>query len=297
MSPRGTAVDLFAGTGSATAAFRQADWRVIELDLARPSVERWHTMTLISGRPQGPSRPDRIVADCRRLPLSPQLRGRVDFLWASPPCTEFSDADPRVDHAAKSPSLDLVWATMEAVSYLRPRYWILENVRGAIPFLGIPAQKIGPFCLWGYFPTIDPPLESASYRKETAGHSAAERARIPSHLSHAVHQAIERGMQLRSVLDLRPFRRHRGFGSGRQKTAAPAAAREQTAEGAPTPFHLHPCATSRPGASRAVSPSFVLRELPHSTGPVLYTRTQSASQLAPRELERQLARFQGLTST
>jgi len=85
----------------------------------------------------------------------------------------------------------------------------MENVRGAIPFLGIPVQKIGPFCLWGYFPTIEPPLAAQAYRKDEAGHSAAERAVIPPALSYAVLDAIERGSEIRSLLDLRPFRRHR----------------------------------------------------------------------------------------
>jgi len=196
-------VDLFAGTGSATLAFREAGWRVLELDiLTRPRTEELH--------------PFRIRADCRRLPLSAELRGKVDFLWASPPCTEFSDANPRVDRASKSPSLDLVWATMAAVRDLRPRFWILENVRGAIPYLGIPAQKIGPFCLWGYFPTITATFAAQTYQKETAGRSAIARAVIPLELSRAVYQAVVRGLELGSVLDLRPFRRHRHMAARRR---------------------------------------------------------------------------------
>jgi len=192
------AVDLFAGTGGATVAFAAAGWTVLEVDLGPPDVDASRSCTR-----------HRILADVRHLPFGLQLRGRVDFLWASPPCTEFSDANPRVDHATKRPSLELVAATLEAVADIRPRFWILENVRGAIPFLGVPAQKIGPFCLWGYFPMIDATWTSATYRKWSAGRSPRARAAVPRALSRAVLEAVDRGRRLPSILDMRPFRRHR----------------------------------------------------------------------------------------
>jgi hypothetical protein len=151
-----------------------------------------------------------VRADCRVLPFAGgRLAGAVDFLWASPPCTEFSDADSRVDHRRKRPSLELVTASLEAVAEIRPRFWILENVRGAIPFLGIPVQKIGPFCLWGYFPAIEVPWDAGTYQKSAAGRSAIARAVIPASLGEAVYQAVDRGRRSPSILDLRPFRRHR----------------------------------------------------------------------------------------
>jgi hypothetical protein len=180
------AVDLYSGTGGATAAFARHGWRVVRVDLDR-------------GR-----RPD-IVADVGWLPL----RGPIDFLWASPPCNEFSDANPRIDHAVKRPSLELVFAALRAVTELRPRFWVIENVRGAIQFLGIPVQKIGPWCLWGYFPPIKPTFTAQTHQKQRAGRSAVARAAIPYELSAAVHQAVELHWPVKSLLDLRPFRRHR----------------------------------------------------------------------------------------
>jgi len=62
------ALDLYSGTGNATAAFRRAPgWLVVAVDNA-----------LTSGRHLT------VLADARRLPIA----GRVDFLWASPPCTD-----------------------------------------------------------------------------------------------------------------------------------------------------------------------------------------------------------------
>lgn len=79
------ALDLFSGSGAATAAFRAADWHVVTLD---------------SDRRRQPA----ILADVSRLPL----KGSVDFLWASPPCTEFSDARPGASD--RRPSLELIEA-------------------------------------------------------------------------------------------------------------------------------------------------------------------------------------------
>lgn len=182
-------VDLFAGTGGASAAFIDAGWRVLRVDLEPARI------------------PGAVAADVRALPFGREL-GAVELLWASPPCTEFSDADPRVDHARKRPSLELVSATLSAVAELRPRWWILENVRGAIPFLGIPAQKVGPWCLWGYFPPIAPSFDAQTHRK-WQHHTAASRAAVPRELSEAVLRSVGRHRDVKSLLDLRPFRRHR----------------------------------------------------------------------------------------
>lgn len=185
------ALDLYSGTGAATAAFRKRGWSVftVDLDLAR--------------------RPD-VVADVRQLPIS----GGVDFLWASPPCVEFSDANAHIPAIARRPSLECVFATLQAVRDLRPRFWILENVKGAIPFLGIPVQKIGPWCLWGYFPPIQVSAELAGWRKFRF-RSASARGRIPDGLSEAVYRSVSRFWRYPRILDMREMRRHRHVAAGR----------------------------------------------------------------------------------
>lgn len=189
------ALDLFSGSGGATAAFAKRDgWHVIRVD---NDPERAQKDLL------GDCGVD-VLADVRRLPFA----GRVDFLWASPPCNEFSTMPPGRDD--RRPSLDLVFAALLAVRDLRPRFWIIENVRGALPFLGLPRQKIGPFCLWGYFPRIRPPLEVVDHRKMTPDNrTAADRAVIPYALSLAVLEAVERAWDRKTIADLRPYRRHR----------------------------------------------------------------------------------------
>jgi hypothetical protein len=85
---------------------------------------------------------------------------------------------------------------------------VFENVRGAIPFLGIPVQKVGPWCLWGYFPPLRVNYRMQSHRK-SAYHSAVARAAVPYALSQALLEAVELYWAVPSLLDLRPFRRHR----------------------------------------------------------------------------------------
>ena len=81
----------------------------------------------------------------------------VEVVWASPPCQEFSAAlGPR---RVENPSMEILKACMDIIAYLKPKYWLIENVRGAIqhfhPLLDAPSQVIGPFYLWGKFPHID----------------------------------------------------------------------------------------------------------------------------------------------
>jgi len=182
------ALDLFCGTAGATAAFRgDPDWKVIGVDNDR-------------------RRAADVVADVRTW--RPPGLSTVDFIWASPPCTEFSTMPP--GRLERRPSLELVFATLEIVRDLRPKFWIMENVRGAIPFLGAPLQKLGPFCLWGYFPRIDEPLSVRDHRKMVRDRpTAVARAAIPYDLSAAVHQAVEASWGADRILDLRSYRRHR----------------------------------------------------------------------------------------
>lgn len=181
------ALDLFCGTAGATAAFRNdPDWQVIGID-------------------NNPRSAADVIADLREWR---HCLDKVDFIWASPPCQEFSTMP--VGSENRRPSLDLVFAAFSIIRDLRPKYWIIENVKGAIPFLGIPAQKIGPFCLWGYFPLIEAPLSVVEHRKMTSDRpTAVARAAIPYDLSLAVHQAVEDAWSTARILDLRPYRRHR----------------------------------------------------------------------------------------
>ena len=134
-----TWLDLFSGLGGASQPAKDRGWRVIRVDIE----ERF--------------KPD-IVADVRTLPLT---KFPVDFLWASPPCQEFSKHGMmnRFYPDAPPPNLGLVHAVLDALNWFQPQWWAIENVSGArrffSPFLGDPV-KIGSHLIWGKLPGLLP---------------------------------------------------------------------------------------------------------------------------------------------
>ncbi len=185
--------DLFSGTGSATQPFVECGkHRVVRVDID----PRCH--------------PD-IVADVRKLPGF-LLRERPEFVWASPPCTEFSQltflrptAHPGMGPPDPEKGMELVRVAFEAAG--RARKWVLENVRRSEQFIspefGPPMLRKDAWCLWG---NVDGFLLGDSSRwfkgnrqgpgTERPGRWGIKRARkytraiIPRPLASAVHRAV-----------------------------------------------------------------------------------------------------------
>jgi len=144
-------LDLFAGTGSATKAFRDRGHEVITVELD-PSFK-----------------PD-IVADVRHLPI----KGHIDFIWASPPCEEFSVCFVQHQFVAKAwrvPAIDysfnLLHVTLQNIDRLKPRWWLIENTRGLQYILGRARAHAGSFYFWGDFPPFDLSHKTRNWNKGT----------------------------------------------------------------------------------------------------------------------------------
>ena len=125
-------LDLFCGLGGASSAMRARGWHVVGVD-NRPELEPDILTDLAAWRWDG---------------------GPVDLLWASPPCTEFARADKRCWYPdAPAPSCALLATALRLVMEIRPRFWLVENVRGAKPYfesvLSPPAVSCPPMYLWG----------------------------------------------------------------------------------------------------------------------------------------------------
>ena len=130
-------------------------------------------------------RPD-IVADIRKLNLR---NYRPDLIWGSPPCTEFSRvALPWIKDAVE-PDMSLVEAFHNIVDELKPRWWILENVQGAVRYFGTPQFKSGPVKLWGRFPPIH--CKVKPWKERLSSSQKEKRAKMPNNLSVAVAIACE----------------------------------------------------------------------------------------------------------
>lgn len=163
-------LDLFAGLGGASSAMRERGWEVTTVDI-EPAFE-----------------PD-VVADMRAFTWS---GGPVDLLWASPPCDEFAKESMPWCRTGLPPRLDLVDAVYRLVREIRPRHWIIENVKGAQRWIGPAAWVRNPIYLWGVFPFIEHgPIEP--WKERLSSTQAAERAKIPYSLSVAVAEAVEQG--------------------------------------------------------------------------------------------------------
>ena len=177
-------LDLFSGLGGFSQAFRDRGHYVVAVDINK-------------------AMPADIIADVRYLPI----RGKWDVVLASPPCTEFSvRAMPW--HAWKHPEppdLSLVHATLQAIKTLKPRYWVIENVQGAIrwlkPVLGRYRQRCGSRYLWGNFPKFRCIHEKCygKWRLPPSEARAAVRSKIPYEISYKLCIAIESAMKFRLV--------------------------------------------------------------------------------------------------
>jgi len=136
----------------------------------------------------------------------------VDIILFSPPCYEFSLAydAPRGKHqrefpnVAWIPSMDILECGMDIIKMLKPKYHIIENVRGAIKyfdeFLGKPRQINDAYVFWGNFPSFVPGKFPSKAEKDKR-HSplrANIRGKIPIEISKSLFDAIE---SQRCILD------------------------------------------------------------------------------------------------
>lgn len=166
-------LDLGCGLGGANKAMRDAGWDVVTVDI------------------NSEFQPD-IVADLREWSWDgPQ----PDLIWASPPCLEFSRFSmPCFFDVATlpEPDMSIVEACKRIIDASKPRYWVIENVRGAIPFfadlLGPPRVYYRPFALWGFFPDLG---NLAGWLWKQKASSPAKRAMIPEQISATLCKAIE----------------------------------------------------------------------------------------------------------
>ena len=182
-------LDLFSGLGGASEAMiTSSDWAVLRYD----------------NNPDLMHIPGTSLCDLQHYQIN--IRHRIDVIWASPPCLDFSHAFNAPGPTAQregidfEPDMSLLERAIEIIQDLEPTYWVIENVRGAIkhfsPYLGEPRQIIGPFVLWGNYPLLA--LErDTDFKKEFNKTNSKTplrsniHARIPIEISQALKDAIE----------------------------------------------------------------------------------------------------------
>ena len=189
-------LDLFSGLGGASQAMvDHPAWNVIRIDNNPLLLDHVPDMTLMS-----------IEEVHGNLSVYAGLD--IDLLWASPPCVNFSDAcdapmskfkreNPTAEY---KPDLTLVQKTLEIIEALKPKAWIIENVRGSRPYftplMGGPKVIIGPYYLYGNFPLFNAQL-AAGYHKYKNDKTSSDplranyRAFVPREVSEALRQTIQ----------------------------------------------------------------------------------------------------------
>lgn len=169
-------LDLCCGLKGASAAFRDAGWDVVTLDID-PQFE-----------------PD-IVADLRTWSWDGP---RPTLVWASIPCDEFAREFMPWSATGRTPDLSLYRAYQRIVKECQPDYNTLENVKGALWYFGPAQHHIGPFYFWGNFPCPGQPKFAMRKKESMSSSWHAERAKIPYEISQAFLRAVE--TQKRMVL-------------------------------------------------------------------------------------------------
>lgn len=175
-------IDLFSGLGGASEAFVQhPDWMVYRVEISEHCSHVAHT----------------IIGDVNDDHLIRSLPSNADILWMSPPCTEFSTArQPPI----QNPSLALVERCLEIIEILKPKHWVIENVKGSIKhldkLLGLPSVIInGTYVLWGNFPKFDAQIQGHSKLHNDPWSDdplrPQKRAYVPIKISEALRQSLQ----------------------------------------------------------------------------------------------------------
>ena len=104
------ALVLFKGTGSVDRALEGYGFKVDSLDIDPSCNATWTS--------------DILEWDTWRH----MMPGRYDFIWASPPCVQYSQARTRA-HTPRNLELadSIVQRTLEIIKELAPKAWLLEN--------------------------------------------------------------------------------------------------------------------------------------------------------------------------
>ncbi len=131
---------LFSGTGSVEREFLGCfpSATVVTLD----SVAAWQPTH---------------VSDVRQWDYQQYSPGYFDVVWASPPCTQYSQARTTGGPPDLATADACVKRTLQIIEYLKPRYWFLENPRGRYPnalrlrpFMNaLPPPKVCTYCMYG----------------------------------------------------------------------------------------------------------------------------------------------------
>jgi len=187
--PRPRMLELFSGTRNMSKAFAARGWDTVTVELN-----------------------ERFEADFRDVREFSAAYGSFDFIWASPPCTEYSStAQPwhNKRNKGKKPDPDLLKHTLRIIGEVGPRYYAIENVQGAIkwfePYVGNWILHGGSIYLWGKLPrgTVLPG-GIVRHKMKASGDPRYcwKRSVIPLPIANAVADAVDAAVRKEAATSL-----------------------------------------------------------------------------------------------
>lgn len=123
----------------------------------------------------------------------------TDVIVASPPCTDFSKASfPKTWKSVQRFPPDINMAmrlfnrVYEIIDQINPKYWIIENVRGAEKYMGKSNFHIGSRYFWSNFPSfsVDSDDIYGKWKLPPTKDRAALRSVIPYSVSHKLGEIL-----------------------------------------------------------------------------------------------------------
>ena len=124
-------LDLFSGSGSVSKVARKQGWGTVTLDRDLPADLQIDIMDW----------------DCTSF--NPKF---FDFVWASPPCTDYSRAKTTAPRNIEYAN-NIVERTLKIINFLNPDFWVIENPQSGLlkdqPMMqGIPYVDVD-YCKYG----------------------------------------------------------------------------------------------------------------------------------------------------
>ena len=124
-------LELFSGTGSVGKVAKLRGHSVVSLDLKNSDIN----------------------TDVLKWDYKMYEAEHFDFIWASPPCTEYSIAKTvgvrNIDYAKS-----IVLKTLEIIDYLKPKYYVIENPQTGLlkkqPFMNELDFTDVDYCKYGF---------------------------------------------------------------------------------------------------------------------------------------------------
>lgn len=189
-------LDLFSGLGGFSEAFVRSGDEVLRVE----------NNPLLSEVPNTSMQDVLAMRDRLHLYYAQgQPIREYDVLLASPPCHDFSLAFSAPQAIASrnnefdnyDPDMSLVEAVLDIVRITKPKFWIIENVRGSIRHfkkIGLTPQVIcGAYVFYGKFPKF-PAIDIITKQEKDTHHKdplrSNRRALIPLNLSMEIRKAI-----------------------------------------------------------------------------------------------------------